>query len=216
VPTSAIGMFLMSSTELPFSLRTFSWTSLPWENCPLSAARYFSACATSSAGTGYGIITTIPLGSKVTVQQSCPSSTYWYNVKYGASTGWAHGDWLKNMRSVAVSGGPVLSHVQSYANAVCSATGACSISTYEGHHPTRDRALDTLVSSAYGYYPSDGNYLGDRVAQMTLNQWSSYRIWYVIWKQRINYNDGAGWQWMEDRGSITQNHYDHVHTSFWQ
>jgi uncharacterized protein YraI len=167
-------------------------------------------------GTGYAIITTIPLGSKVTVQQSCPSSTYWYNVKYGTSTGWAHGDWLKNMRSVTVSGGPVLSHVQSYANAMCSATGACGISTYEGHHPTRDRALDTLVSSAYGSYPSDGNYLGDRVAQMALNQWSSYRFWYVIWKQRINYNDGAGWQWMADRGSITQNHYDHVHTSYWQ
>ena len=164
-------------------------------------------------GTTYGIILTMPLGSKVTIQQSCPSSGF-YNVKYGTSTGWASGTYLNTMRSVSVSGGPVLSHVQSYANAVCSATGACSISTYEGHHPTRDRALDTLVSSAYGVYPSDGNYLGDRVAQMTLNQWSSYRTWYVIWKQQINYNDGRGWLWMEDRGSITQNHYDHVHTSF--
>ena len=35
-------------------------------------------------------------------------------------------------------------------------------------------------------------------------------------KQRINYNDGRGWQLMEDRGSITQNHYDHVHVSFYQ
>jgi uncharacterized protein YraI len=165
--------------------------------------------------TGYAVILTMPLGSKVTIQQSCPSGGF-FNVKYGTTTGWASGTYLNSMRSVAVSGGPVLSHVQTYANAVCSATGACSISTYEGHHPTRDRALDTLVSSAYGSYPSDGNYLGDRVAQMTLNQWNSYRTWYVIWKQRINYNDGMGWQWMEDRGSITQNHYDHVHTSFYQ
>jgi hypothetical protein len=157
----------------------------------------------------------MPLGSKITLQQSSPNNGF-YNVKYGTSTGWASGTYINTMRSVAVSGGPVLSHVQSYANAVCSATGACSISTYEGHHPTRDRALDILVSSAYGSYPSDGNYLGDRVAQMALNQWNSYRIWYVIWKQRINYNDGGGWQWMEDRGSITQNHYDHVHTSFYQ
>ncbi len=35
---------------------------------------------------------------------------------------------------------------------------------------------------------------------------------YVIWRQR--YNDGSGWDPMEDRGSITANHYDHVHVSF--
>lgn len=35
---------------------------------------------------------------------------------------------------------------------------------------------------------------------------------YVIFRQR--YNDGSGWDPMEDRGSITQNHYDHVHVSF--
>jgi hypothetical protein len=34
----------------------------------------------------------------------------------------------------------------------------------------------------------------------------------VIWRQRIN--SGTGWRAMEDRGSITQNHYDHVHVSF--
>jgi len=35
---------------------------------------------------------------------------------------------------------------------------------------------------------------------------------YVIWKQRIN--SGSGWRAMGDRGSITQNHYDHVHITF--
>jgi hypothetical protein len=115
---------------------------------------------------------------------------------------------------VVVSGGPVLSHVQAYADNVCWATGGCTISTYEGHHPERSRALDNLASNAYGYYPTDGYAKGDRIANWTLNNWRSYRVWYVIWKQRINYNDGRGWQWMADRGSITQNHYDHVHTSF--
>jgi uncharacterized protein YraI len=169
----------------------------------------------SGPSTSHGIILTIPLGSKVTIQQSCPSSGF-YNVKYGTSTGWASGSYLNNMRTVTVSGGPVLSHVQSYSNAVCSATGACNISTYEGHSPTRTRAVDILASSAYGVYPSDGYALGDKVAQMTLNQWNSYRTMYVIWKQRINSNDGRGWRLMEDRGSITQNHYDHVHTSFYE
>jgi uncharacterized protein YbdZ (MbtH family) len=35
---------------------------------------------------------------------------------------------------------------------------------------------------------------------------------YVIWKQRIN--SGSGWRAMGDRGSLTQNHYDHVHITF--
>jgi hypothetical protein len=35
---------------------------------------------------------------------------------------------------------------------------------------------------------------------------------YVIWKQRIN--TGSGWRGMENRGSITQNHFDHVHITF--
>ena len=117
--------------------------------------------------------------------------------------------------SVWVSGGPVLSHVQAYADAVCYWTGGCSISTYEGHHPERTRALDNLASNCYGCWPSDNYAKGDRIANWTLNNWWSYRTWYVIWKQRINYNDGYGWQWMADRGSITQNHYDHVHTSFY-
>jgi uncharacterized protein YraI len=170
----------------------------------------------SGPSTSHSILLTMSLGSKVTLQQSCPTSGF-YNVKFGTTTGWASGTYLNTMRTVTVTGGfAVRSHVQSYANAVCSATGACKISTYSTHQPTPDRALDTLVSSAYGSVPSDNNYLGDRVAQMTLNQWNSYRTWYVIWKQRINYNDGRGWLWMEDRGSITQNHYDHVHTSFWE
>ncbi|MCV7097646.1 hypothetical protein H7H99_21600, partial [Mycobacterium kubicae] len=37
-------------------------------------------------------------------------------------------------------------------------------------------------------------------------------VTYVIWQQR--YNDGNGWSTMENRGSPTANHMDHVHVSF--
>lgn len=53
---------------------------------------------------------------------------------------------------------------------------------------------------------------GDRIAQCALSNQKALGISYVIWKQRINY--GSGWEPMEDRGSITENHYDHVHVSF--
>ncbi len=112
-----------------------------------------------------------------------------------------------------VAGGPVLEHVQRFADALCSTAGACTISTYEGHHPDRSRALDILVSSAYGAMPDDFR-LGDDVANFTLNEGTSFGVWYVIWRQEINSLDGRGWRAMADRGSITQNHFDHCHVSF--
>lgn len=53
---------------------------------------------------------------------------------------------------------------------------------------------------------------GDRIAECALDNQEELGVEYVIWKQRINYGDG--WERMEDRGGITENHYDHVHVSF--
>lgn len=58
----------------------------------------------------------------------------------------------------------------------------------------------------------DDAVLGDRVSNHILANWGHYNVSYIIWKQRINF--GSGWQPMEDRGSPTQNHFDHVHVSF--
>jgi hypothetical protein len=113
---------------------------------------------------------------------------------------------------VDITGPAVLAHVQGFADVMCGATAACTISTYAGHHPSADRAIDILVSDVYGKVPSDSNALGDKVAAFALAHQGEHAIWYVIWRQR--YNDGAGWDPMEDRGSITANHYDHVHVSF--
>ncbi len=64
-------------------------------------------------------------------------------------------------------------------------------------------ALDVMVPVSSG--------LGDSVANWALANKGRLNVSYVIWKQRINM--GGGWRGMEDRGSITQNHYDHVHIS---
>jgi hypothetical protein len=53
---------------------------------------------------------------------------------------------------------------------------------------------------------------GDRIAQCALANQEELGVDYVIWKQRVNHGDG--WKRMEDRGGITENHYDHVHISF--
>jgi len=115
---------------------------------------------------------------------------------------------------VTIEGPPVLPHVQAFADAACAATGACMPSTYEGHDPSADRAIDTLMSEAYGTLPTDDNALGDAHSAFALSHMAEFGVMYVIWRQR--YNDGSGWSPMEDRGSITQNHYDHVHVSFYE
>ncbi len=55
---------------------------------------------------------------------------------------------------------------------------------------------------------------GDAIAEFVLANKQRFGVTYVIWRQR--YNDGNGWSYMENRGSPTANHYDHVHVSFAQ
>ena len=66
-------------------------------------------------------------------------------------------------------------------------------------------ALDVMVpvSSA----------LGDSIANWAIANSGDLNIKYVIWKQKI-WMPGRSWKGMEDRGSITANHFDHVHLSF--
>ncbi|MFI7635234.1 coiled-coil domain-containing protein [Nonomuraea sp. NPDC049400] len=86
----------------------------------------------------------------------------------------------------------------------------CFRSGSSGEHPL-GRACDFMMSTG-GTTPSAvNNALGDRIAEWALKNKDKLGVKYVIWKQRINM--GSGWRAMSDRGSITENHYDHVHIS---
>lgn len=92
------------------------------------------------------------------------------------------------------------------------------ITEFSGYRPgdTQDHgkglAIDFMVpvSSA----------LGDQVAEYAISNMTGKGISYVIWKQRFYspypsiYGPAYTWNPMPDRGSITENHYDHVHVSF--
>lgn len=62
--------------------------------------------------------------------------------------------------------------------------------------------------------------IGDRVAQYAIDHIEENGISYIIWKQRFYapvdniYGPANTWNEMPDRGSVTENHYDHVHVSF--
>lgn len=61
--------------------------------------------------------------------------------------------------------------------------------------------------------------LGDQIAEYAVQNMASRGINYIIWKQRFyapydsKYGPAYTWNPMPDRGSITENHYDHVHAS---
>lgn len=102
--------------------------------------------------------------------------------------------------------GAVLSHVRTAAQFLGCQFGKPTMYGVAGRggpsdHPA-GKAVDFMVDRA----------TGDALASCALENKAALGITYVIWRQRINY--GSGWEAMEDRGSPTANHYDHVHVSF--
>lgn len=166
----------------------------------------------SGAGTQHDILLTMPAGAVVALVAAAPSNGF-YNVRYASLTGWASAKYLVAAPGAVVdeyplqeviSPVPVRPHVQAFANVACGTVGCPDVvSSYHGHQPSVDLALDVFQLRE----------LGDKFADFALGD-TAHRLDYVIWRQRINTRDGRGWRMMEDRGSITQNHYDHVHVSF--
>jgi hypothetical protein len=102
----------------------------------------------------------------------------------------------------------VSSNIAAIHQAVCSSWP--QISTYgtlradSGDHGS-GRAVDIMVSGSSAW----------EVAEFLRANYGSFGINYVIHARNIWSVDraGEGWRGMEDRGSTTANHYDHVHVS---
>jgi hypothetical protein len=83
-----------------------------------------------------------------------------------------------------------------------------SCSTYSGHSPSIGRAADWRPHSR-----DEGTQLANWFLANTKSGGTPLGIDYVIWQAQI-YQISSGVKQMEDRGSFTQNHCDHVHISF--
>ncbi|CCH87263.1 Peptidoglycan-binding lysin domain protein (fragment) [Modestobacter italicus] len=97
-------------------------------------------------------------------------------------------------------------HVRPVVAEVVAGFGVSTVYTRPGHSPTQQLAADFMVYS-------DGA-KGNAVAQYVIDNAARMKVDYVIYKQRIFMIGGSGWKAMEDRGSPTANHMDHVHVSF--
>ncbi len=90
-------------------------------------------------------------------------------------------------------------------SSVRAAFGALTMGGYRagdsGDHGA-GRAVDIMCNPA----------TGNAIAAFVQAHAGELNVNYVIWQQRIWF-PGRGWTMMADRGSPTQNHYDHVHVS---
>jgi LysM repeat protein len=56
--------------------------------------------------------------------------------------------------------------------------------------------------------------LGDAIVNYHVANWDDLGVEYVIFEQQILLSPTSGWRQMEDRGSVTANHFDHVHVNY--
>lgn len=106
-------------------------------------------------------------------------------------------------------------HVEEFRQIIYKKFGITDIGGYRAGDPQdhgQGLALDVMVP--------EGSKLGDDVAQFAIDNKEAAGITYIIWKQRFymgvdnKYGAANTWNKMEDRGSKTENHFDHVHISF--
>ncbi|GII97199.1 coiled-coil domain-containing protein [Sinosporangium siamense] len=89
--------------------------------------------------------------------------------------------------------------------------GCYRIDNY-GEHPL-GRACDFMLSATGSMPSAEQAALGDEIAAWTVKNGKKLGVKYVIYRQRIYNMSMPGWRSMSDRGSITENHFDHVHIS---
>ena len=91
------------------------------------------------------------------------------------------------------------------------------ITSFSGYRPGDNG--DHGKGLAIDFMVPESSELGDKIAEYAIQNMASRGISYIIWKQRFyapfdsKYGPANTWNPMPDRGSVTENHYDHVHVS---
>ena len=92
-----------------------------------------------------------------------------------------------------------------------------AITSFSGYRP--GDSGDHGKGLAIDFMVAESSELGDKIAEYSIQNMASRGISYIIWEQRFyatfdsKYGPANTWNPMPDRGSVTENHYDHVHVS---
>ncbi|MCB7138172.1 SH3 domain-containing protein [Cellulosimicrobium marinum] len=169
-------------------------------------------------------VTTTASGTAVDVTGATEGG--YRQVVWDGAAAWISADFLADSEPVAQPAAPagpsgaacgVSAGIESglRANAIAVYRAVCAafpqVGSYGGLRPGDSgdhgsgRAVDVMVSGAAGW--DIANYVQANAGALGVT--------YVIYEQRIWHagTPAGAWEWMEDRGGATANHYDHVHVS---
>lgn len=166
------------------------------------------------------VVAVLDFGDKVKITDVKEDG--WRQVVHKGKTRWVKSAYLAKDKPKPKPSGPstqpcadgsgvesgLTDHAVAVHRAVCAAFP--SVTSYGGvrggggNHGT-GRALDIMVSGS----------TGDRIAAYVRENAKRLGVSEVIWSQQIwtVQRSSEGWRGMSDRGSVTDNHYDHVHVS---
>ena len=168
------------------------------------------------------VLTVLARGTKVGVTGTTEGS--WTQIIHDERVAWVSSDYLSTTEPPAESddgisfaecesGSAVEAGLTPDAirvhRAVCAefpdVTSYGGVRSGSGEHST-GRALDIMVSSSS---------LGDAIAAWVRDNYDALGVSEILWSQQIwtVERSSEGWRWLEDRGSATANHYDHVHVT---
>ena len=207
------------TTETTTEATTEAVTEAPVVEEPTTTTTETTTESTTEAVTATPVVdettTTEATTEEVTEAQSAPA-TYQAESSQGASatyTAPAAPDYASIAASKSENAG-LQPQTAAFKEEVANLFGITSFSGYRPGDPGdhgKGLAIDFMVpvSSA----------LGDQIADYAIQNMASRGISYIIWKQRFyapfdsKYGPAYTWNPMPDRGSVTENHYDHVHVS---
>lgn len=109
--------------------------------------------------------------------------------------------------------GPVQSHLAQLVNVLGPRFGIQSVGGYRASATDPDGHPAGLAADFMVPLNAQGRARGDALATYAMSNAAALKVDYILWRQRIWSTTRAaeGWRPMEDRGSATENHEDHVH-----
>ena len=200
-------------TEAPATEETTTTTAEPTTEATTEAVTVAPVVEETTTTTTE---TTTQATTEATTEAQSAPETYQAEPSQGASTTYAAPaapDYASIAASKSENAG-LQPQTAAFKEEVANLFGITSFSGYRpgdsGDHG-KGLAIDFMVpvSSA----------LGDQIADYAIQNMASRGISYIIWKQRFyapydsKYGPAYTWNPMPDRGSVTENHYDHVHVS---
>jgi uncharacterized protein YgiM (DUF1202 family) len=187
----------------------------------------------SGPGESYELLDVLPEGSKVGVTGEVVDGE-WAQIVLEGESRWVNAAYLSDEKPVPEDEADAGSSTQRSAEDISDAPCPSGSSVEEGLTPDAVRVHRAVCArypevDSYGGVRSDGTHsegraldvmvssesLGDDIAEWVRQNYSRLGVSEVIWAQRIwtVERSSEGWRAMEDRGSTTANHYDHVHVT---